>query len=48
MVSAVESEAKVVEITIEHIGTLKNTLTPPLLSSEGYRYLPPVKKAEPK
>ena len=38
----------VVEITIEHIGTLKNTLTPPLLSSEGYRYLPPVKKAEPK
>lgn len=37
-----------VEITIEGIGTLKNTLTPPVLSSEGYRFLPPVKKAEPK
>ena len=37
-----------VEITIEGIGTLRNTLTPPVMSSEGYRFLPPVKKAEPK
>jgi 2-keto-4-pentenoate hydratase/2-oxohepta-3-ene-1,7-dioic acid hydratase in catechol pathway len=34
----------VVEISMESLGTLKNTLTAPLLSAEGYRYLPPIKK----
>ena len=35
----------VVEINIEGLGTLRNTLTPPMLSAEGYRFMPPVKKS---